>query len=265
MHYVRVFLQIIKYLFKARFEYPGAWVGGIVAQWFSYGTYMAMVLLTVWNFGALAGWEPEEVLFLFSMWLLTYAIGASFTFNLCRSFRDMAVNGTMDEAFCRPMPPFLYLVATTFNIGYVSHITLSGAAMIFSVARLEMSWGAGQWLWFFVALLSGGLITSCLMLLCEFPALRTRSKSPIQMFFWQGREFMQYPLTIYPRALQFVFTTILPFAFTGFYPAQVLLGKEDGLFPQVTMWLAPGVAVVLAGITAICWRIVSRKYESAGT
>ncbi|MCL2356075.1 MAG: ABC transporter permease [Defluviitaleaceae bacterium] len=265
MHYVRVFLQIVKYLFKARLEYPGAWVGGIIAQWFSYGIFMVMVMLTVWNFGTLAGWTPEEVLFLFAMYLLAYALGASFTFNLTREFRNMAINGTMDEAFCRPMPPFLYLVATTFNIGYVSHITLSGAAMIFSITRLEISWGAGQWLWLFVTLLSGGMITACLMLLCEFPALRLRSHSPLAMFFWQGREFLQYPLTIYPRPLQFIFTAILPFSFVGFYPVQVLLGKQDGIFPHVTMWLAPAVALILAGATALVWRFVSRGYESAGT
>lgn len=265
MHYVRVFLQIVKYLFKSRFEYPGAWVGGIIAQWFSYGIFMAMVMLTVWNFGSLAGWEPEEVLFMYALWLLTYAIGASFTFNLSLAFREMAINGTMDEAFCRPMPPFLYLLAMNFNIAYVSHITLSAAAMIFSMTRLDISWGAGEWLWFFVTLLSGGLITACMMLLCMFPALRLRSRSPLSMFFWQGREFAQYPITIYPRAIQFIFTAILPFGFVAFYPAQVLLGRQDGLLPGVMMWLAPGVAVILAGATALVWRVVSRKYESAGT
>jgi ABC-2 type transport system permease protein len=265
MHTFRIFFQIIKYLYRARFEYPGAWLGGIFAQWFSYGISMATVFLMVGNFGTLAGWLPAEILFMYAGWLLSYAIGASFTFNICMNFQHMAIQGTMDEAYTRPMPPFLYLIATTFNIGYVSHITLAGAALIYSMVQLSLSWVVWQWMWFFVMIISGGVITACMILVCEMPSLYTRSKSLTGVFFDSGREFAQYPLTIYPCVIQVIFTTILPFGFVGFYPSQVLIGKHDGLLPQINMWLAPIVASLLVGITALCWRVLSRNYESAGT
>lgn len=265
MHSVRVFLTIVKHLYRARFEYPGSFIGGIVAQWFTYGISMVMLFLMVWNFGALAGWEPVEIIFLYAVWLLTYALGASFTFNMCRGFPQMAISGTLDEAYTRPMPPFLYVMATTFNIGYISHIILTTAALVFSILQLGISWTVLQWLWFAVVIICGAVINACMMLICDMPAIRTRSRSPTGLFFWQMRDFTQYPITIYPRAIVFVFTTILPFGFVSFYPIQVLLGKEDGIFPRVTMWLSPVVAVLLIGVTALCWRVLSSKYESAGT
>ncbi|MCL2225179.1 MAG: ABC transporter permease [Defluviitaleaceae bacterium] len=265
MHSVRVFFRIVKFLFKAKIEYPAAYLGGIVSQWLANGITMLLIVLTVLNFGTLGGWLPMEVMFLHSVWLFTYAVGSSFAYNLSRLFRHMAVDGTMDEALTRPVPPFLYLVATTFNIGYVSHITLAVGALVFSMIQLGISWAAWQWLWFVVMIVCGGIITACMMLICEMPSLRTRSRSPVGVFFDSGRNFAQFPLVIYPRVLQIIFTTVLPFGFVGFYPSQVLLGKQDGLLPQVNMWLSPVVAVLIVGITALCWRILSRRYESAGT
>jgi len=238
---------------------------GIIAQWVSYAVYMFMIFLMVWNFGSLGGWLPVEVIFMYTVWLMTYAIGAAFVFNICMSFSQMAIGGTLDEAYTRPLSPFMYLLATHFNLGYISHITLTAAALVFSIIQLGLSWSFFMWLWFAVVLVSGAVITACLMLIFEMPAFRTRSQSPLRMFFWEGREFNQYPITIYPRPLQMLFTSIIPFGFVSFYPIQVLLGKQDGLLPQVTIWLAPVVAAVLVVITALCWRVISRGYESAGT
>ena len=265
MHLLRVFLIIVKCLYRARLEYPGAFIGGIVAQLFSYGVWMVLLFITVWNFGALAGWQPMEVIFMYAVWLFTYAMGASFTFNMCQSFPRVAIDGTLDEAYTRPMPPFLYMMATTFNVAYVAHISLAVAAIAVSVVQLGISWTAIQWLWFVVVIVSGAVINACMMLICDMPAIRTRSRSPTGMFFWELREYSQYPLTIFPRFIQFVFTAVLPFGFVSFYPVQVLLGKRDGILPGVMMWLAPAVAVLLVGVTALCWRVLSSGYESAGT
>jgi len=255
----------MKHLYKAKFEYPGSFISGIIAQWLSYGVTMVMLVLMVWNFGALAGWQPVEILFMYAVWLLAYALGASFTFNMVRNFSQMSINGTLDEAYVRPMPPFLYLMATHFNVGYISHILITIAALVFSIIQLGISWTVLQWLWLVVIIVCGAIVSGCLMLILEMPGLRTRSSSPIAMFYWQTWSFAQYPITIFPRAIVLAFTTVLPFGFMSFYPVQVLLGIEDGIFPRVTMWLSPVVAALLIGITALCWRACSNNYESAGT
>jgi len=260
-----VFFTIVKHLYRARLEYPGSFLIGIGATWTSYAVTLVMLFVMVWNFGDLAGWQPAEVIFMYAVWLLAYAVGASFTFNMTRNFPQMSINGTLDEAYTRPMPPFLYLMATHYNVGYISHISLTAIALGYSVVQLDMSWTVFHWLWFVVIVLCGAIISGCMMLIFEMPGIRTRSRSPIGMFYWQSWNFVQYPITIYPRAVVLAFTTVLPFGFMSFYPIQVLLGKADGIFPRVTMWLSPVVAVLLIGVTALCWRILSSKYESAGT
>jgi len=265
MHTLRVFCSFVKYRFLAQIEYPGSYVLGIIAQWAVYGASVFMIYLMINSFGALGGWLPVEVIFLYAVWLMTYAMGAAFVFNICTNFSRMSVEGALDEAYVRPLSPFAYLISTNFNLGYISHVILTAGLLAFSIIQLGLSWSFLLWLWFVVVLLSGAVITACLMLICYMPAFRTRSRSPFEMFFSEGRYFNQYPLTIYPRPLQMIFTSILPFGFVSFYPIQVLLGKQDGILPYITVWLAPLVAVTLAVAAMLCWRVISRGYESAGT
>lgn len=265
MYTLRLFTKIVKYRFLVLIEYPGAFFAGIAAQWASYGIQIALLFLVVWRFGSLAGWLPAEVVFLYAVWLLTYALGASFTFNLANAFPQMALNGTLDEALIKPVAPMAFLLASNYNLGYISHVTLTTAALAFSIVRLGVAWSVMEWLWLVMLVVAGAVIQGCLMLICEMPSLRTRSASPTGVFFWELRDFTQYPLNIYPKALQFIFTAVLPFGFVNYYPLQVLLQKNEGILPGITKWLSPVIAIILLGVTALCWRVVTRRYESAGT
>ena len=265
MYTIHLFCKIIKYRFFAQIEYPGAFLAGILAQWLVYGIEMLMMFLVVWNFGSLKGWEPTEIVFLFAIWVMTYALAATFAFNICQNFSRLSIEGTMDEALTRPVSPFAYLLATHVNVGYVSHISLATVAIIYSILQLQIHWTISQWLWFFVLLFCGAIITGCLMLLCYMPAMLTRSESPLRILFWQSRTFGSYPLTIYPGGLQLFFTIFFPVAFIGFYPVQALLGKQEGLFTPIAIWLSPVVAVILIALTICVWKKISIHYESAGT
>ncbi len=265
MYLMKLFFRIVKLRFLSLIEYPGSYVMGILAQWLSYGIEAVLIVLTVSRFGALAGWSPDEVIFLYAVWLLTYAIGASFTFNITRDLANLTINGTLDESLTRPVPSMFFLIATNFNLGYVSHMTLSLGVLIYAASRLSPHWGAGQWAWLVALVISGSTVTGCMMLLLNLPALRLKARSPLSVFFWEGRRFAQYPLAIYPRPLQALFASALPFGFIGYYPLLGLMGKTDVVFGQTLTYLSPVIAVGLVALTVVCWNHAIKRYESAGT
>lgn len=265
MYILKLFFKIVKLKFLAMIEYPGAFLGGVVAQWISYGIEIFLLFYLVRKFGSLGGFLPDEVMFLYALWLMSYAIGASFTFNICRDLPSMAVNGNLDEALIRPMPPMIYLISTNYNLGYFSHLSLTTVVLIVSISHLHMSWALWQWVWLAAILLSGAVIQGSMMILCNLPALRTKSDSPTGVFFWELREFAKFPINIYSNIIQIIFTVILPYGFVNFYPMQALLGKREGVFNSSIMWFAPFVALLVFVVTALCWRKVIRQNESSGT
>ena len=265
MYMMKLFLRIVKLRFLAKLEYPGAYLAGIAAQWLAYGTEIAMAVIMVGTFGALAGWSPLEIVFLYGVWLLTYAIGASFTFNVVNQMAGFAINGTMDEAMTRPVPPLFYLIATNYNVGYISHATLAVGVMAWSYAGMGTGWSGWQWTWLVVLVVCGSVINGALMLLFALPAMKLRARSPLSVLYFEGRSFAKYPISIYPRALQLLLTSLLPFGFVGYYPLMALMGRADPWTGGALVFLSPVVAAVCVALTGCCWRRTIVRYESAGT
>lgn len=90
------------------------------------------------------------------------------------------------------------------------------------------------------------------------------NENPILDFLlFRVKEFTNYSLTIYPKAIQFLLTYILPFAFINFYPVSFLLGKEvpEG-FPAVLPYLTPVVGAICFALSVLLWNRGLRHYKS---
>ena len=75
------------------------------------------------------------------------------------------------------------------------------------------------------------------------------------------REFVKYPLQVFPTAIQGLFTYILPLGFVAYYPVLGLLGKTR----MPVMILLPCVAVLTVVIASVLWRMGLKGYNSTGT
>jgi ABC-2 type transport system permease protein len=76
------------------------------------------------------------------------------------------------------------------------------------------------------------------------------------------RDFSKYPLTIYALPIRILLTWIVPFAFTGFFPATFLLERKE-FYPYV--YLIPVVSVVFFSLAYAFWRAGVNAYQSTGS
>ena len=93
-----------------------------------------------------------------------------------------------------------------------------------------------------------------------------RSSSLIGVTLSIASKTTMYPLTIYPKAIQAVFTFLFPFAFISFYPAAEYLGKDGSIqLPgSFALWsLLIGILVYV--ISQRVFSTALRSYESAGS
>jgi ABC-2 type transport system permease protein len=81
-----------------------------------------------------------------------------------------------------------------------------------------------------------------------------------------GRDFSAVPMTVYSGLFRRLFAYGLGFAFVGYYPALVLLGRRDPLgAPAALGWAAPLVALVAVVLAGLLWRVAVRHYRSTGS
>jgi ABC-2 type transport system permease protein len=112
-----------------------------------------------------------------------------------------------------------------------------------------------------VAVLSGGAIFMALNLITCVSAFWIMDSVPVTRAIFDNHLFAQYPLTIYPKAINILLTWLIPYGFASFYPAAHLLGRDVGPLA----WLAPLVAAALLAIGYWLWGIGLRHYASTGS
>lgn len=76
-----------------------------------------------------------------------------------------------------------------------------------------------------------------------------------------SREFAQYPVSIYGKAILRFLTFVVPVALFQYYPLLVLTGKSDSVLYMMT----PVIAVLFIIPSVIIWRFGVKHYKSTGS
>jgi len=260
---VALFLYFARLRMRERLEYRAAYIMGMVAQIVGWGGDYAVVFLVARRFGGINGWTWPELALLFSFDLFSYAIGASFAFSAMIELETMVRDGSFDAVLTRPVDPLVYLVARKYNVGYLAHVILSGSFLIWSLQRVDVHWNVGLAVYVVGALFGAACLQAALLIALGAQAFAAvRFGQAFQLYF-AFKDVISYPLSLYPVAVQWMLTLVVPLAFVNFVPASHVLSKDIGA-PGTLGWFAP-----LAGPLALwgsyhLFRIGVNSYQSAG-
>ncbi|MDE7212314.1 MAG: ABC-2 family transporter protein, partial [Lachnospiraceae bacterium] len=138
--------------------------------------------------------------------------------------------------------------------------------LVTGLAVLIYAWvklGVGLWCLPIVilAVVSGCFIYAGISILLSTVSFFTIAQADVADFTMQIKEIAKYPMTVYPKVLQFIFTFIFPVAFVAFLPVRVIMG-DMGLPWAV---LIPVIAGVFYWLSKKVWQIGLRHYGSSGT
>lgn len=266
MYIIKMYGYNIRLSWKSRIVYPGAFMLAIIMQLITYFSQFITMWILLSNFTSIKTWSTSEVIFLYSMQLMTYSIAAAFTANTVNDLPDMVKNGQLDEILSKPLNPFIYLLSMKFNVGYIAHFCVSFIIMILNFSLSEYAISITKIVVFFVFLISGSVITGSLMLITTIPCIYLVGTSGCWRIFYDLRTYTNYPLIIFNDFVQFIFTCIIPFAFVSYYPCRYLFGKVEGIFPfDFVNICSPIVAIILVIITRIIWNKAIKMYDGSGT
>ena len=263
---ISLYLCFARIAIRSQLAHRSAYWAGLIAQWLSYGATFATLYIMVSNFNILAGWTAEEVLFLYAVNLLSYALGASLFFNPCTHLPAKIRTGEFDAALTKPVSPLGHEFYMGFNFGYVSHVTLSIAVMIFAAIRVGLRPG------FFLAIVFAGMLLGAILVQAAFLIFTSAfsffliNENPVHDLLWAVKHFTNYPIRIYPVILQIFLTFVVPVAFMNFYPASAILGKDSGPpFPAHLGYFSPLAGILLFILSLLFWNWALSKYQSTGT
>lgn len=259
-----LFLHYARLRMRERMEYRGAFILGMISQMIGYAAMYLVLWLTLQRFEVIGDWNWPEIAFLYSLNVLTYAIGAALTYTPMTDLEKLVQQGTFDPILIRPKNPFLTLAAQMFNVGYLGHIILSGGILAWCISQLDMNWSVANVVFLVLAVISGSLIQAALLTFIGSWSLIFVRAEVLFRFNGSLREFVNYPISIFGPAIQVMLSTVVPLAFMNFYPAAILMGKDTGIMPSQIGWVTPLVGPILMYLAYRTFIACTNRYQGAG-
>jgi len=213
------------------------------------------------------GWSYYEVVFLYSLNLLSYGLSAMFVWAPMRQLGDMVQQGTFDGILIRPLNPFFHMLAKNFTYGFLGHTVLASVVFGICISKLGISWSFMTIIWF-VLFIFGAFLIQCAMFIIggSLSFWFVNSSQLVDTFIYGIRRFVDYPISLYDTFIKVLLTFIVPYAFVNFYPSIYFLNKSsDTLFHPILQYGTPIVGILLFLLAYKIWSIGIKHYESTGS
>jgi ABC-2 type transport system permease protein len=259
LRYLKLYRYFLEQQFKIAVEYRSNFIIGAVGALFVNGASLLTIGVVMGQIPSLNGWTLEEVLLIYGLVLLSRSLSQMFTENLWQ-VGGYVQEGSFDRFLVRPINPLFQLLAERLDSAGVGNFVI-GLVLVLSAGRALDIFSPFNVVYLTAAVLSGGAIFFALNLMTSASAFWIIDSTPVMAAVFENIRFAYYPLSIYPRAINWMLTWVIPYGFASYYPASFVLGRDVGPLA----WLGPLVAAVLLVIGLQVWEAGLRHYESTGS
>lgn len=211
----------------------------------------------------ISGWDYASALAILGVYLVVSALRGLFIGPSLEALAGLGQeiwNGQFDFTLLRPANTRFLVTFRRWRFFALFDLLLGVGVLAAGVTRAQQPIGLENWLLFGLALLAAVVLLYAALL--AFTSLAFQS--PGMVFTWVFDAVFQlarYPVQIYPPALRFALTWLVPVGMMTSIPAQALTG-------QLNPWmLAGGLALAAAMLVGASWVFdrATRRYASASS
>ena len=261
--YLRLYKALISQFFKVVMQSKVDFLMGLFGFFFTQISGILFLYLVFEQIPDLQGWSLEQLIFIYGFAQIPRGIDHLFTDNIWLVAWRLVINGDFDRYMLRPMNVFFQVIAEKLQPDALGELLVGTILVVYSAVKGVVVLDAVHIALFVVSVLAGALIYTSIKLLFASLAFWIKRSGPFLQLAYEMAEFAKYPTEIYAKALRFVITWVIPFAFVAYLPAGYFLGAGMGNHM--------GVIAIECAIAAVFWFIAYavfqrgiRIYESAG-
>ena len=259
--YMRLYRVLITQFLKGIMQSKVDFLMGLMGFFFTQFMGIAFLYLVFRQVPSLQGWTLEQLIFIYGFAQIPRGIDHLLTDNIWLIAWRMVLSGDFDRYMLRPMNLFFQVIAEKLQPDALGELLVGGILLVISLQKGIVIVDGVHIGLFFVSVLAGALIYTAIKLFFASLSFWVKISGPFLQTAYEMADFAKYPTEIYHRAIRFVITWIIPFAFVAYLPASFFLKAEvsSGIIGIECI-----MAVVLFSIAYVVFTIGTRRYESAG-
>ena len=267
MRVYKLYITFLKNYLKSKTEYKFSFFLDIISPFIIFvGIYLSIWIILL-QFKQIGDWNMFDVLFMYNINLFCWGVSGFFLKVPMLELGGYIARGEFDIYLLRPVNSLLHLVLKNFDYPSIGIVSLSLIVFIAYLPEFNISWTISKLIFFPIILLSGTIIHCAIMIIAG--ALNfwfTKAEQAVNMTVYGVKRFIDYPIFIFNKAIQFIITFIIPYAFVNFYPSQYLLDKrEPVIFTPVFIFASPIVSIIFFCFYLVIWNVGIKKYQSTGS
>ena len=262
---MRYMFHSFKMLMKSALQYRSSLLMQVIAQIVLTGGELLAVTVLLSRFRVVGHWQAMEIMFFFGVMQASFALTELFGRGVA-AFQGFVGRGEFDSLLLRPRPLLLQVICSQLDPRRVGSFAVGVAAVVIAASRLDIAWTMGK-----VLLLAEVVLCSMLLILGLFMIEATmcffsvKSIEMVNILTYGGRSTCQYPVDVFPRPLEMLFTWIAPFALCMHWPVAWVLGQPMTALAPGWYFVTPLAGAVFFLLMTRVWYWGVKRYRSTGT
>jgi ABC-2 type transport system permease protein len=258
--YVNMFFQYVSQYMKTRLQYRADLFVEIFSDLLNQAVNLVFIFVVFGHTQLLSGWNRDEIIFIYGFFLIPFALFSSF-FNIWDFNDRYIVKGEMDRILTRPIHSLFQVILERMELESLFGL-ITGLIVIFyagSSLHLDIHWYDP--VLFILFSIGGALAYAAIFIALASIGFWSDAKTSIMPMMYNIGNYGRYPVDIYNKAIRFVLTWVLPFAFVGVYPAAYFLGKKEW---YMFSFATPVIGIAFFTLSVLLWNQGVKKYRGAG-
>lgn len=259
--YLRLYRVLVTQFFKVIMQSKVDFLMGLMGFFLTQIMGILFLYLVFEQIPSLQGWSFDQLIFIYGFAQIPRGIDHLFTDNIWLVAWRLVINGDFDRYMLRPMNIFFQVIAEKLQPDALGELLVGTILVVSSISKGIVVVDALHILLFIVSVFAGALIYTSIKLFFASIAFWVKISGPFLQVAYEMADFAKYPTEIYNKAIRFVITWVIPFAFVAYLPASFFL---NGGASAAVIVIECIIAVVFWCIAYALFSYGTRVYESAG-
>ena len=263
--YLRLYKVFISQFFKIILQSKIDFMMGLMGFFFTQIMGIMFLYLVFQQIPSLNGWTFDQLVFIYGFAQIPRGIDHLFTDNLWLVSWRLVINGDFDRYMLRPMNILFQIISERIKRDDLGELLVGTILVIRSINKGIVVVDAVHIVLFIVSIIAGAFIYTAIKLFFASIAFWIKISGPILQVAYEMSDFAKYPTEIYAKAVKFVITWVIPFAFVAYLPASYFLGAGSFMgHSSLIIAVEAGIALIFCILAYIMFSVGIKNYESAG-